>query len=252
VPGGSVIMPAAGEEEERAMGEVVEFRPPNRIGDLLVSSRSLAEYRAMFALTDDDLTRSILDCPGGAASFCAEVTALGGRVMAGDPIYASPAPALTALATDDLRRAQVYLRANPDEYVWRFFTGHEGYRESRSRSLRLFEADRAAHPERYVAAAMPALPFRDRTFDLAVSSHLLFSYADRFSRAFHLDSIRELCRVAADVRIFPLVPFGLTVNPELDSIVGELNRGGLRAVVRPVDYEFQRGGNQMLRVVRNA
>ncbi|MFD6454223.1 hypothetical protein ACFWF3_25915 [Nocardia sp. NPDC060220] len=34
-------------------------------GEILVSSRSLHEYRAMFALTDDDLGRRILDCRVG-------------------------------------------------------------------------------------------------------------------------------------------------------------------------------------------
>ncbi|KQY32398.1 hypothetical protein ASD42_18635 [Nocardia sp. Root136] len=42
-------------------------------GEILVSSRSLGEYQAMFALTEDDLGRRILDCPGGAAGFAAEV-----------------------------------------------------------------------------------------------------------------------------------------------------------------------------------
>ena len=41
------------------------------IGPYLVSARSAAEYRAMFALTDDDLRGRVLDCPGGGASFTA-------------------------------------------------------------------------------------------------------------------------------------------------------------------------------------
>ncbi len=33
------------------------------IGEMLISSRSLDEYRSMFNLTDEDLSRRILDCP---------------------------------------------------------------------------------------------------------------------------------------------------------------------------------------------
>jgi hypothetical protein len=232
------------------MSEIVEFQPSNRIGEMLVSPRSLAEYRAMFALTDEDLSQSIMDCPGGAASFTAEVNGAGGRVTACDPIYARPAQVITDLALADLRRASGYIRRNPDEYVWKFFAGPEMYRASRSRSVELFLADIAGRPGRYVAAAMPTLPFADRAFDLALSSHLLFSYADRLDRAFHLDGIRELTRVAAEVRLFPLVPFGFTANPGLPSVVDELNRTGFRATVHTVGYELQRGATQMLRVVR--
>ncbi len=59
------------------------------IGQMLVSSRSLAECRAMFALTKQDLAGSMLDCPAGAASFTAEVNAAGGDATACDPIYAA-------------------------------------------------------------------------------------------------------------------------------------------------------------------
>ena len=49
--------------------------------------RSLAEYAAMFALREEDLERSILGCGDGTASFNAEVTAQGGKVLSVDPIY---------------------------------------------------------------------------------------------------------------------------------------------------------------------
>lgn len=215
---------------------------------MLVSSRSLAEYRAMFALTAADLERSIMDCPGGASSFTAELSAAGGRVVAADPTYARPAREVAQLSRDDMKRANDYQRRNPDEYVWTFFDGHESYLASRSRSVELFLADHTAHPQRYVAAALPALPFRDRAFDLALCSHLLFSYADRLDRAFHLAAIRELARVAAEVRVFPLVPMGQADSPELAAIVAGLTGAGCRATVHTVDYELQRGGNQMLRV----
>jgi hypothetical protein len=50
--------------------------------------RSFEEYRRMFALTDGDLAGHILGCGDGPASFNAEATALGHRVVSCDPIYA--------------------------------------------------------------------------------------------------------------------------------------------------------------------
>ena len=56
--------------------------PDSGIGAVLLSARSLAEYRAMFALSDVALRRRLLDCPGGAASLTAEVNAAGGDATA--------------------------------------------------------------------------------------------------------------------------------------------------------------------------
>ena len=50
------------------------------LGDIIVSSRPYDEYRAMFGLTDAEiLAGPVLDCPGGAGSFAAEVRDRGGR-----------------------------------------------------------------------------------------------------------------------------------------------------------------------------
>jgi hypothetical protein len=232
------------------MTEVGAFKPTNKIGEMLVSSRSLAEYRKMFLLTDQDLAKSIVDCPGGAASFTAEVNSTGGRVTACDPMYREDAAAIGELSLADMRRANNYQRENPDEYVWTFFADTDEYLAARTRAGELFIRHMTANPADYVVAALPTLPFADQAFDLALSSHLLFAYADRLDRDFHLDSIRELARVAAEVRVFPLVPFGFPDNPHLPGVLDELTRGGLRAELVSVDYELQRGANTMLVIKR--
>ena len=61
--------------------------------------------------------------------------------------------------------------------------------------------------------------------------------------------MRELLRVAPEVRVFPLQQLGATPSPHLDPIVEELGRDH-RVEIVPVDYEFQRGANKMLRIVR--
>lgn len=228
------------------MADVDAFRPDNRIGEMLVSARSLAEYRAMFSLTDPDLAGTVLDCPGGAASFTAELCAAGGRATACDPQYTRPLGTLAELARTDLRRGYRYHQEHPDEYVWTYFADPDAYLASRTRSIELFTQHVAADPGRYVAARLPTLPFADRSFDLALCSHLLFSYADRLDRRFHLASILELVRVAAEVRIHPLVPFGFAINPELPELIEQLAQMRVQATIHVVDYEFQRGGHSML------
>jgi hypothetical protein len=63
--------------------------------------RSFDEYRAMFALSDADLQGRVLGCGDGPASFNAEATAMGARVVSVDPIYAHSAARYESRARSD-------------------------------------------------------------------------------------------------------------------------------------------------------
>ena len=217
---------------------------------MLVSSRSLAEYRQMFGLSDADITGAILDCPGGCASFTAEASELGADVIAVDPEYATDTATLREQGIRTLERGTAYHRAHPDEYVWTYFTDAEHYRTERVEAIERFARDRAAHPERYVMALLPDLPFADNQFELALTSHLLFSYLDRLDEDFHVAAITELTRVARQARIYPLAPMGSQSYAGLPKFLERLAGAGLHAEVQPVDYEFQRGCKEMLVVSR--
>ena len=101
---------------------------------------------------------------------------------------------------------------------------------------------------RYLEATLPALPFEDKTFDLALCSHLLFLYSEHFSLAFHVEAMKELCRVSWETRIFPLLDLTSQRSVYLEEAILQLEAGGLRPTVETVPYEFQKGGNQMLRI----
>jgi hypothetical protein len=66
---------------------------------------------------------------------------------------------------------------------------------------------------------------------------------------FHHASVKELCRVAREVRIFPLLALGGDRSPFVDSCVGALREAGHDVSIEHVPYEFQRGGNQMMRIL---
>ena len=57
-----------------------------------------------------------------------------------------------------------------------------------------------------------------------------------------------MCRVAKEVRIFPLLDLGGLLSPYVDEITMELQRGGYAVEFQKVPYEFQRGGNHMIRI----
>jgi hypothetical protein len=58
-----------------------------------------------------------------------------------------------------------------------------------------------------------------------------------------------MCRVAKEVRIFPLlVSFSGETSPLLQPVINELQQRGYKVEIEQVPYEFQKGGNKLLRV----
>jgi hypothetical protein len=81
---------------------------------MVLTSRTFAEYRAMFALDDEDLTGVCLDCGGGAAGFVAGAAAAGARALAADPLYAAGPDALAGRLPGDLARAHAMVTSNAE------------------------------------------------------------------------------------------------------------------------------------------
>ena len=76
----------------------------------------------------------------------------------------------------------------------------------------------------------------------------MFLYSDQLGLEFHLKAILELCRVAKEVRIFPLLDLSHKTSAHLEPVLQGLVDAGLKTSIETVDYEFQRGANQMLRI----
>ena len=80
---------------------------------------------------------------------------------------------------------------------------------------------------------------------------LLEQHSDRLDYAFHRDAILELFRVSAkEVRIYPLQGPDAQPYPHMDQLLADLRRNAIASEIRPVPFEFQRGSNQMLRLIR--
>ncbi|MGA3293015.1 MAG: SAM-dependent methyltransferase [Candidatus Acidiferrales bacterium] len=215
--------------------------------------RAFDEYVRMFDLTPADLELRILDCAGGPAAFNAEMHRRGRTVVSCDPIYQF-SPADIARRIDETRDTILKMTYKTREhFVWREIESVDHMGQIRMAAMKQFLDDLSLGiiQGRYRIAELPALPFRDQEFDLALCSHFLFTYSELFPLDFHLDSIRELCRVAREARVFPLLSsFGSEHSPHLAPIARELTAEGYRCEVKKVPYEFQKGGNEMFRVSR--
>jgi len=75
-----------------------------------------------------------------------------------------------------------------------------------------------------------------------------FLYSEQLGEEFHRKAIRELCRVAREVRIFPTTGLDSRESPHLEICIGDLKSAGLEATVQQVPYEFHRGANRILRI----
>jgi hypothetical protein len=59
-----------------------------------------------------------------------------------------------------------------------------------------------------------------------------------------------LCRVAEEIRVFPLLTLARKPSPHLAAVQAVIHSQGMASKVTRVEYEFQRDGNEMLRIFR--
>ncbi|BCM91046.1 hypothetical protein IAD21_02910 [Abditibacteriota bacterium] len=223
-----------------------------KLSEVVPWGRSLAEYTLMFNLSESDWGKRILGCGDGPASFNGEMTARGLSVISVDPLYAfSPAEIRQRIEeTHDTIVSQ--LKPNTHRYVWDYFSDPDDLGRVRLEVMRTFlrDSEEGLASGRYLVEALPLLRFADRQFDLCLCSHLLFLYSEQLSLEFHLASIEELLRVGPEVRIFPLLTLDCQRSPYLESVQSHFRSRGYAVDIVPVDYEFQRGGNEMMRLQR--
>ena len=215
--------------------------------------RTLDEYRLLFDLSDDDIRSRIIGCGDGPASFNAEMREIGYRVTSVDPIY--------SLSKGDIEKriARTYpaiidqCKTSSHNFIWSYFSNPDDLGRHRLAAMNRFLADLelGLRERRYFAESFPALSFATGEFDLALCSHLLFLYSDQLSLEFHLDSAREMCRVASEARIFPLLDLNCRLSRHVDPVVSQLRAEGYEVDLQQVPYEFQRGGNHMMKIARH-
>lgn len=218
-----------------------------RLEGVVPWGREAEEYESFFALGDVPPAAHMLDCGGGPSSFTAQRSAGGPGVRAVDPIYALGQAAIRARFEATREPMLEGMKNARGRFVWNYYPSPEAVVARREKALEAFLADRARHPERYVAAALPALPFAAASFDVAVCSHLLFLYSDELSLALHVESLREMLRVAREARVFPLLDMtgkpSRHLVPALSALADEVTAERVA-----VPFEFQRGATHMLRL----
>jgi hypothetical protein len=229
--------------------------------------RSLAEYVEMFNLNLDELKgKKVLDCPSGPASFVAEANKLGIDVTGVDPVYENDFESMITHGRDSIELGMAksmkvthlfHTEGDPDREI---------FKKEKLTALNRFSEDypNGFKSHRYLVAKLPNLPFADKSFDIALSSYLLFFYADTkdggvidestFDYDFHIASILELIRVTKnEIRIYPLCAPNVNDSQSkakifVDKIISDLNSRKIKTEIVPVKYKDVRGAETMLRL----
>lgn len=223
-----------------------------QLSEIVPWGRNEGEYEQMFALGEEERGKRILSCGDGPASFNAERHQKGQRIISLDPIYQFSAEQIRQRVNESYLQVSEGLRAKQADYVWKHFPNVDALCASRLQSMEAFLTDYDAGKAegRYVAGKLPLLPFASKSFDLVLSSHFLLLYSDHLDLEFHLAGISEMLRIAAEIRIFPVLAMDNRYSKHLDAVCAHFSARGLDVALQRVDYEFQKGGNEML-VIRD-
>ncbi|NUP30874.1 MAG: methyltransferase domain-containing protein [Streptomycetaceae bacterium] len=216
---------------------------------LIVSSRPARDYELMFALELAALAgRRVLDCPGGASSFAAEAADAGADVSAVDPLYVLSAEELRSRLASDVELAFGVHDERPEiDSDW-LAEQKERWRVAGERFFADYRPD--GRTRRYQPAVLPDLPFADDEFDVALVSHLLFTY-DAVDPDAGLRELLRVVRPGGTIRIHPLVASDGVPYP-VERVLAWLERDGHHGEVIEVPYGKARGVGRSLIVTRGA
>lgn len=95
--------------------------------------RSLSDYVRMFDLSREDLSRRILGCADGPASFNAEMTRLGNEVTSCDPLYEFSAEEIKNRIDEVYEDIIEETRQKRENYVWTMYASPEEVGQARIR-----------------------------------------------------------------------------------------------------------------------
>ncbi|WP_332696206.1 SAM-dependent methyltransferase [Halalkalibacter lacteus] len=220
---------------------------------IIFIGRTFEEYLDMFSLSVQELKgKKILDCPAGACSFTAMANTLGMDVTACDIAYYHSIDNLEKKGYQDIEHAMEQMEHVKNKFVWDYFKNIEGLRMHRVSALKSCANSMRESSERYVPVTLPTLPFQDEEFDILLSAHFLFTYADRLDYDFHKNTIHELVRVSKEeIRIFPLVDLAGNRYQHLDRLKQDLMDIGCIVEEMKVPYEFQANAHTMLKITKN-
>lgn len=212
---------------------------------------TLKDYQEMFNLSDEILIDNrIVEYGAGATSFNFEMQQLGHKVVSIDPMYALNRSEIKNIVEETFETTVSKIKNNIDKYNWKSYGDLTSLLEERRQGLELFynDFDLGRQQGRYLSFDEgQALEIEDYSFDLALITHHLFVNFAELGAAEHLNLIKEMVRVAGEVRIFPLLNKYGETSQLLGPVMLDLQQSDFALEICQVVSQLQKGGNAMLR-----
>lgn len=217
---------------------------------LVLWGHSVEEYREMFDLSQEDMNSRILEYGCGPSAVNSQQFHEAHEAVSCDPLFVLDKDTLASKAVMIFAEMAEEIRTHQDQFDFSQSGGLEHLLEQRQKGMKQFFADyeQGKKDGRYYGAADYHLPYPDFSFDFALSSNYLFADLEDQSVDFHVNVIRELARVANEVRIFPLIDREGKTSDFLNPVLLKLQQEGFGVEVREVDYHLHKAENAMLRV----
>lgn len=214
--------------------------------------RNLQEYVEMFDFDVNNQHQRIISFGDGPSSFNSEMLQFRRTVTSIDPIYQFSKQEIEERISETKEIVLQQVAENKNDFVWEKIRDIDNLEEIRisamSRFLNDFETGKSEN--RYIAHELPnKLDFDDNTFDLGLSSHFLLLYS-QLGLDFHIQSINEMLRICQEIRIFPIVDLKSEKSDVLEGVL-DFFSSKYHIEIRKNNYEFQKGGNEMLRIAKN-
>jgi hypothetical protein len=219
---------------------------------LMMWGNSFDDYCHIFDLKNDSLPRSILDCSNVPSSFNAEViqhNTLNIKVVSCSQAYRDTFDALSKHSTQMLEKIDTSIKNHASKIEWKQYPSKDNFKNSRTVSVETFLKDYKSglSQRRYIpVSSLTKLPFKDNEFDMVLCCASLFN-TDESTLESCLEIIKELCRVANEARIYPLLDNHGNNSTLLGPVALALQASNYGLEIRHVNYDFIRGGNAMLR-----
>lgn len=221
--------------------EIETVSAPNWIYDF-------SDYQQMYDLTQADFEKVILDFSAGISSFNAQACARGMQVISADPAYHLSETDMHSHARSVLHHTISQLEADPTRLQNHSVSMRQKIESLWEKTEATFLQDYAAGKlqARYQSIQLPTFPFATLQFQLALCTDYVFHHA--LSREKVHAILKELARVAEEVRIFPLLDSNGKMPAELGPLMLYFQQKNYGIEVREVPYHTLKGGNAMLRI----
>ena len=210
----------------------------------------LNEYMDMFGLTSDLTRLKLLEFGCGPTAINQELTAKGGDVISCDPWFEANQEHMQQRFLKHFNQQLTRVEQYPERFDFNKYGGMNFFIEKRQQGMQTFFKDFANGytSGRYCGLAEDKLPFASARFDLALCSNYFFADLPEQNLDFHLHWIHELCRVAGELRIYPLTDQEGQVSHLLGQVLLALQQNHYEVAIENVAFRLVPASEAVLRV----